>query len=293
MAIDIPALESGEVDLVVPATLQRPSTEERIRGRLAVSRRPFVTRLTRAGLADVDVDPALLASLPAGDDYFVVAFYCTYRPAADVGAVPFVESRIGVRLSTPGDGPQPVALALAPRTAAAPTDRSFRISVGAPLGFVEPSVEYSRSGSREEQYVTALGRGQSDPEWRLRAVPNHPLLGDVRLAMVVQSPPAAEVTAEIIVAATVRRLGLVRSRAELPPLLHRIDLHTAAEALPAADGGAPGTGAPGTGAPGTGALGTGALGTGALGTGALGTGALGTGALARAEAPPGDLPPVN
>lgn len=233
MPIDIPALEPGEVDLVVPATLQRPSTEERIRGRLAVSRRPFVTRLTRAGLADVDVDPALLASLPADDEYFVLAFYCTYRPDAAGGSAPFTQSRIGVRLSTPGDGPQPVALALAPQTAAAPTDRSFRIAVAAPLGFVEPSVEYSRNGNREDRYVTALGRGQSDPEWHLRALPNHPLLGDVRLAMVIQSPPAAEVTAEVIVAATIRRLGLVRSRAELPPLLHRVDLRAAAESLPA------------------------------------------------------------
>ncbi|MGW5617564.1 hypothetical protein [Streptomyces sp. NPDC003877] len=230
MPLTLPPLAVHEVDLVVPATLQGDTTEERVRRRLNVTE-PYVTRLRLDQLPELGVSPVILASLSPDDDYFVLAFVCTYRPVSDDDSAPFVESRIGVRLSAPGSMREPVALALSPDTASAATGRSLRFALTVPLGVVEPSVEYATDGSEEEQYVVAYGRGSSCPEWLLRDAPSHPLSGDFLLAAVVGAPAGAAVRAEVIVAASLRRMRLLRSRAELPPTLHTIDL--AAMARPA------------------------------------------------------------
>ncbi|MER5431579.1 hypothetical protein [Streptomyces sp. NPDC002588] len=223
MPLIVPPLTGHDVDLVVPATLQGNTTEERIGRRLTVTE-PYVTRLTLDQLSELKVNPALLASASPDDDYFVVAFVCTFRPGADGDDAPFKDARIGIRLSAPGEGPQPVALALSPDTASAASGNSLRFALSVPLGFVEPSVEYATDGSQEEQYITAYGLGSGDPEWLLREVPGHPLRGDVLLAVVVRAPAGAAVRAEVIVAASLRKLKLLRSRADLPPRLHTIDL---------------------------------------------------------------------
>ncbi|MCX4632764.1 hypothetical protein [Streptomyces sp. NBC_01443] len=230
MDIVIPAkLPEHAVDLVVPATLQSPSVEDRIRSRLTVSA-PFVARLTRDQVTNAGGFP----TPPPGDatpcDYFVLAFFCGYRPPPEGMSEPFVDSRIGVRLGCTDGEPHPIALSLSPPTSAAPVPPNFRFTVSVPLVVVEPAVEYAPAADRQEQYIVAIGRGQSDPEWHLKAVRNQPLVGDVQFTLLVQSPPTRLVTAEIIVAATVRRRGILRrGRADLPSLLHRIDLRGAAE----------------------------------------------------------------
>ncbi|CAL9440107.1 hypothetical protein SUDANB145_02228 [Streptomyces sp. enrichment culture] len=243
MTLVVPPLTSHDVDLIVPATLQGNTAEERISKRLKVTE-PYVTRLTFDQLPSVGVNPALLASLSPDDDYFVLAFVCTYRPVADGDTAAFVESRVGVQLSAPGSARPPVALALSPDTASAASGRSLRFAVTVPLVIAEPSVEYASDGSQEEQYIAAYGRGHSDPEWLLRDAPGHPLSGDFLLAMVVGAPANAAVQAEVIVAASMRRLKLLRSRAELPPAVHTIDLP--ATARPALLEGTAGELSPGT-----------------------------------------------
>ncbi|MFI9153204.1 hypothetical protein [Streptomyces sp. NPDC053367] len=223
-------MTAHEVDLVVPATLQGDTTEERVRRRLNVTE-PYVTRLRLDQLPELGVSPLILASLSPDDDYFVLAFVCTYRPESDDDKAPFVESRIGIRLSAPGSDREPVALALSPDTESAASGRSLRFALTVPLVVAEPSVEYATDGSAEEQYVVAHGRGSSFPGWLLRDAPGHPVSGDFLLAMVVGAPAGAAVRAEVIVAASLRRMRLLRSRAALPPVLHTIDL--AALARPA------------------------------------------------------------
>ncbi|MCX4760612.1 hypothetical protein OG562_06450 [Streptomyces sp. NBC_01275] len=219
----LPILPGHDVDLVVPATLQGRTTEERIARRLTVTE-PFVTRLALDQLSELGVDPVLLAPLPSGDDYFVVAFVTTFRPAPDGDSASFVDARVGIRLTAPNGGRQPVTLALSPDTASAASGSSLRFALAVPLGVVEPTVEYTAGGSREERYITAYGLGSSDPEWLLRDAPGHPLAGDVLLAVVVRAPTGSAVRAEVVVAASLKRLRLLRSRAELPSRLHTIDL---------------------------------------------------------------------
>ncbi|MFF3847373.1 hypothetical protein [Streptomyces sp. NPDC002328] len=227
MPLTVPPLTGHDVDLVVPATLQGNTTEERIARRLTVTE-PYVTRLLPEQLPELNVNPALLSSLSPADDYFVVAFVCTFRPAADGDDAPFKEARVGIRLSVPGGGPQPVALALSPDTASAASGHSLSFALSVPLVVVEPSVEFATDGSQEERYITAYGLGSSDPEWLLRDVARQPLSGDVLLAVVVRAPAGAAVVAEVIVAATLRKLMVLRSRADLPSRLHTIDLRAAA-----------------------------------------------------------------
>jgi hypothetical protein len=228
MRLLIPELANHEVDLVVPATLAGRTTEERIRRRLTV-KDPYVTRLRLEQLREINVDPMILSSLSHDDDYFVLALQCRYRPEVDGDDAPFVDSRIGVKFSAPDSARQPVALALAPDSASAASGRGLRIALTVPTGTgIDPSVEYASDGTREKRYITAHGRGESDPEWHLSDAPGHPLVGDIRLAVVVCAPANTKVLAEVIVAASLRRLGKLRTRAELPPSLHTIDLSAAA-----------------------------------------------------------------
>ncbi|CBG70346.1 MULTISPECIES: hypothetical protein [Streptomyces] len=239
MALELPPLTTYDVDLVVPATLQGNTAEERIRRRLTVTE-PYVTRRSLEQLHELGVNPVLLSASSPDDDYFLLAFGCAFRPGPDGDSAPFKEANIGIRLDSPGIGRAPVALALSPDTASATSgNRSFRIALSLPLGVAEPSVEYAADSPREERYLTAYGLGSSNPEWSLREQPGHPLEGDVLLAVVVCVPAGVPVVAEVIVAASLRRLKVLRSRAELPPRLHTIDLSShARRTLPGGPAGA-------------------------------------------------------
>ncbi|MFI2201329.1 hypothetical protein ACH47Z_11270 [Streptomyces sp. NPDC020192] len=239
MALELPPLTPYDVDLVVPATLQGNTAEERIRRRLTVTE-PYVTRRSLEQLYELGVNPALLSASSPDDDYFLLVFGCAFRPGPDGDSAPFKEANIGIRLDSPGAKRAPVALALSPDTASATSgNSSFRIALSVPLGVAEPSVEYAAEGAREERYITAYGLGSSNPEWLLREQPGHPLDGDVLLAVVVGVPAGVPVVAEVIVAASLRRLRLLRSRAELPPRLHTIDLASSARrTLPGGPAGA-------------------------------------------------------
>ncbi|MFF9818536.1 hypothetical protein [Streptomyces sp. NPDC014006] len=237
MSYELPPLTTYDVDLVVPATLQGNTTEERIRRRLTVTE-PYVVRQTIEQLHERGVNPALLAASSPHDDYFLLMFGCAFRPDPDGDSVPFKDAHIGIRLESPGGGRQPVALAMSPDTASAASGNSFRIAVSLPLlGVAEPSVEYAGDGTREEQHTTAYGLGSSNPEWLLRELPGHPLTG-VWLTVAVCAPTGSPVVAEVIVAASLRRMKVLRSRAELPPRLHTIDLTSIAQPLPGGPSGA-------------------------------------------------------
>ncbi|MBW8794331.1 MAG: hypothetical protein JF597_12265 [Streptomyces sp.] len=180
---------------------------------------------------------AVLMNEPEAGDWL---FGCAFRPDLNGDPAPFKEASIGIKLDAPGGARPPVALALSPDTAsAAGGNSSFRIALSVPLGVAEPSVEYTAEGAREKRYITAYGLGSDNPEWVLREQAGHPLDGDVLLAVVVCVPAGVSVVAEVVVAASLRRWKVLRSRAELPPRLHTIDLAARApRALPGGPAGA-------------------------------------------------------
>jgi hypothetical protein len=224
MPLELPPLTTYDVDLVVPATLQGNTTEERIRRRLTVTE-PYVTRLTLEQLYELGVNPALLSASSPDDDYFLLAFGCAFRPDPSGDSPPFKDANIGIMLDAPGSPRPPVALALSPDTASTTSgSSSFRIALSVPLGVAEPSVDYAAEGPREERYITAYGLGGDNPEWQFQEQPGHPLAGDTLLAVVVCVPAGVPVVAEVVVAASLRKWKILRSRAELPPRLHTIDL---------------------------------------------------------------------
>ncbi|MEU9342304.1 hypothetical protein AB0D74_13970 [Streptomyces sp. NPDC048278] len=233
MTLELPPLRTYDVDLVVPATLQGNTTEERISRRLTVTE-PYVTRLTLAQLHELGVNPTLLSASVPDDDYFLLAFSCAFRPDSGGDSAPFKDANIGIMLDAPGSPKPPVALALSPDTASVTSgNSSFRIALSVPLGVAEPSVEYTAEGPREERYITAYGLGGNNPEWQFQEQPGRPLAGDMLLAVVVCVPAGVPVVAEVVVAASLRKWRILRSRAELPPRLHRIDLAARApRALP-------------------------------------------------------------
>ncbi|TDC20108.1 hypothetical protein E1265_22785 [Streptomyces sp. 8K308] len=148
----------------------------------------------------------------ADGDFYLLSLVCAFRPPAD--GAPLVDAAVGLRLESPGepDDRQPIAWSISPKARRRPVQRRTTVSITAQLAIVEAGVEVA-PGQGEQLFVVGTGERDSDPEWRFRAVDDHPLIGDETLDVVVRAPAGAPVVAHLMAAATIRhrRLGVLLS----------------------------------------------------------------------------------
>ncbi|PRY00402.1 hypothetical protein [Allonocardiopsis opalescens] len=206
----------------------------RLPGRLSVGG-PVVRRLTAQEAAGETDWAAFLAEEAERSEYFLLHLVLSFRPdrRSPPGGEPFADAAVGVLLHSPDAGPgeQPVAWSITPKSRSGPrTGEPARVVLNAKLVFVESTLEFSPGGGGAALTVVGMGERQSDPEWRFTARPEHPLVGDEHVAVVVKAPRGRALRASVQVSASVRRrrLGLVPVRAELPGLVRSADLRALA-----------------------------------------------------------------
>jgi len=125
---------------------------------------------------------------------------------------------VGLYLSHSGDStiPQPIAWSLWPAKIVTRTTVTDRIGFTAKLVMVSYQESQTSETSVEEPFLLARGKRESDPEWRFTGTRQRPLVGMQALSAVIQAPKDLQVSANFMVAATIRGpLGLVRYRGDL------------------------------------------------------------------------------
>ncbi|WP_052850415.1 hypothetical protein [Streptomyces avicenniae] len=214
------------IDLVAEPRLHLRAPQSRETGRISIGA-PAVRRLSAAEASAVGGEwGAFVAAEAPHSDFHLLSLACTFRPPAN--GAPLVEAAFGLRLASPGEPPerQPIAWSLSPKARTRPVERRTAVSFTAQLALVEAGVEVGPGSAGEDLFVTGMGERDGDPEWRFRAVPDHPLIGDETLTTVVRAAAGAPVLAHLVAAATLRhrRFGLIPYRAALPPTLRTIEV---------------------------------------------------------------------
>jgi len=217
-----------EVDLVPERNLGTGDTTQRLRGYLSLGM-PVVMPLTveAATLAN-NKWRSFLEAEAATSDYFSLGLILGFRAAPDYD--PVVRATVSVSLEAPGRDEQPIAWSIAPRIRMHPTGRPIRASLSVTLGFLESTVDYTPEPTRDEAFLVASGERTDNPEWRFRALPGVPLVGDEELAIVVKAAAGSALRARVAIAARVRQRrlrGFLRYRAELPASIETIEFGSA------------------------------------------------------------------
>ncbi|GKQ37329.1 hypothetical protein [Streptomyces sp. A012304] len=213
-----------DVDLVPERTLGAPADDGPLRGRLT-----FGWDLLPADHAGAPADwLTYLRSIP-DREFRQLVMVCSFRPETPEGKGAFRHASLGVALSTPDGGAQPIARLIDPGERTRPvggpgTGLNFTVTTGV----VDVGVERPPGGgpAREEWIVRGHGASQPNPQWEFRRVKRFPLVGDHPVAALVELVPGRLNTAEVLIAAELehRSWGVRRYRARLQPSPHTIVL---------------------------------------------------------------------
>lgn len=192
---------------------------------------PTAFRDTTSGL-----DAELVAYLAERPEHRFcgLTFTCNFRPDDDE---PIVETRVGVRLGTaPATGEAgtaaPIVWSMNPELLSKPvtTKVGFSLTPKVMLVPLEVSAQASheRESTREENYIVGTGRDESTAQWFFRRTQSVALEGMHELQMVIRAPAGGISTAEVILAAKIRRrlIGIIPYRAALPAELREVRLPT-------------------------------------------------------------------
>ncbi|MFD5748220.1 hypothetical protein [Streptomyces sp. NPDC127033] len=213
-----------DVELMPERTLGGPADDEPLRGRLTFG---------------WDVLPADHEGVPAHWTSYVAAtpgrafrhllMVCSFRPETPAGRGTFRHASLGVALSTPDDGAQPVARLIDPGERTRPVAGSgMGMSFTVKAGLLDVGMEKPPGAApeKDEWIVRGHGASQPNPQWEFREVKGFPLIGDHPVAALVELVPDRPNTAEVLVAAELehRNWGLRRYRARLAPSPHTITL---------------------------------------------------------------------
>ncbi|MES9810725.1 hypothetical protein [Streptomyces cinereoruber] len=213
-----------DVELVPERTLGSPADDAPLRGRLT-----FGWDLLPADHAGAPADWLSYLSAAPDREFRQLLMVCSFRPETPENRGVFRHASLGVALSTPERGAQPIARLIDPgeRTHPVPglgTGVSFTVTTGVlDVGVEKPP---GSGPTREEWIVRGHGASQPNPQWEFRRVKGFPLVGDHPVAALVELVPDCMNTAEVLVAAELehRSWGIRRYRAQLTPTPHTIVL---------------------------------------------------------------------
>ncbi|PTH86709.1 hypothetical protein C9J60_21065 [Streptomyces sp. A244] len=213
-----------EVELLPERTLGGPSDEEPLRGRLT-----FGWDVLPADHEGVPAEWASYVKATPDRAFRRLLMVCSFRPETPAGKGAFRHASLGVALSTPDGGEQPVARLIDPGERTRPVAGSgMGMSFAVHAGVLEVGVEKppGAGAQRDEWIVRGHGSSQPNPQWEFRRVKHYPLTGDHPVAALVELVPDRLNTAEVLMAAELehRSWGIRRYRARLAPSAQAIVL---------------------------------------------------------------------
>ncbi|MDT0266640.1 hypothetical protein RM844_10070 [Streptomyces sp. DSM 44915] len=213
-------IRSHEVELLPERTLGAPADDEPLRGRLTFGWDVLP--------ADREGAPAEWASYvrAAPDRAFrQLLMVCSFRPETPTSRGVFRHASLGVALATPDGAARPIARLIDPGERTRPAvGAGMGVNVAVNAGVLDVGVERPAGSERENWIVRGHGASQPDPQWEFRRVRGFPLVGDHRVAALVELVPGRPNTAEVLVAAELehRSWGIRRYRARLAPTPHTV-----------------------------------------------------------------------
>ncbi|MER7394858.1 hypothetical protein ABT381_04990 [Streptomyces sp. NPDC000151] len=213
-----------DVELVPERTLGSPADDGPLRGRLT-----FGWDVLPSDHEGVPADWRSYRNATPDREFRHLLMVCSFRPETPESKGAFRHASLGVALSTPGPGAQPIARLIDPGERSRPVaDSGLGVHFTVKAGVLDVGVEKppGEGQAREEWIVRGHGASQPNPQWEFRRVKRFPLLGDHPVAALVELVPGRVNRAEVLVAAELehRSWGVRRYRARLAPSPHAIVL---------------------------------------------------------------------